>query len=61
MFSSAFGDRLLKFSQASYKIAAGDVEPGRKMDTEAAARQKRAENAGRWALSETVPHLELSE
>ena len=33
MFSSALGDRLLKFSQASNRIAEGDVDPGRKTDT----------------------------
>ena len=33
MFSSALGDRLLKFSQASNRIAEGDVDPGRRTDT----------------------------
>jgi hypothetical protein len=33
MFSSALGDRLLKFSQASNRIAEGEVDPGRKTDT----------------------------
>jgi hypothetical protein len=33
MFSSALGERLLKFSQASNRIADGDVDPGRKTDT----------------------------
>lgn len=45
MFSSAFGDLLLKFSQASYKIAAGDVEPGRKTETDAAV-EKMSQNTG---------------
>ena len=39
MFSSAFGDRRTKFSQASYSIADGDVEPGRNTDTEDAMMQ----------------------
>ena len=33
IFSSALGERSLKFSQASNRIAEGDVEPGRKTDT----------------------------
>ena len=33
MFSSALGERLLKFSQASNRIAEGDADPGRKTDT----------------------------
>ena len=36
MLSSAFGDRLEKSSQASYKIAEGAVEPGLNTDTEEA-------------------------
>jgi hypothetical protein len=36
MSSSAFGDFLLKFSHASKRMAAGDVDPGRKMETEEA-------------------------
>ncbi len=34
MLSSALGDRREKFSHASNKMAEGDVEPGRKTDTE---------------------------
>ena len=37
MLSSALGDRLEKFSYASKRIAEGDVEPGRKTDTDEAA------------------------
>ena len=33
MLSSALGERLLKLSQASNRIADGDVDPGRKTDT----------------------------
>ena len=34
MLSSALGDRLENCSQASYRIADADVEPGRKTETE---------------------------
>ena len=34
ILSSDFGDLLRKLSQASYRIAAGEVEPGRKIDKE---------------------------
>ena len=37
MFSSAFGDLLEKFSHASNRIAEGDVEPGRKTETDDAS------------------------
>ena len=33
MLSLALAERLVKLSQASYKIAAGAVEPGLKTDT----------------------------
>lgn len=36
MLSSALGDRFKNCSHASYKIADGDVEPGRKTDTDEA-------------------------
>lgn len=36
MLSSALGERVEKLSQASYRIADGDVEPGRNIDTEEA-------------------------
>jgi len=32
MLSSAFGDLLTKFSQASYRMAEGDVDPGLNTD-----------------------------
>lgn len=32
MLSSALGERLEKLSHASYKIAEGEVDPGRKID-----------------------------
>lgn len=34
MFSSALGERCEKLSQASYKMADADVEPGRKIDAD---------------------------
>lgn len=34
MLSSAFGDLREKFSQASYRIAEGEVDPGRNTETE---------------------------
>ena len=34
MLSSAFGDLREKFSQASNRMAEGDVEPGRKTETD---------------------------
>jgi hypothetical protein len=39
MLSSAFGDLREKFSQASYNVAAGEIEPGLKMDNEEAGPQ----------------------
>lgn len=39
ILSSALGDRLLNCSQASYKIAEGELDPGRKTDTEDAIEQ----------------------
>ncbi len=39
MLSSALGDRLLNCSQASYSIAEGELDPGRKTDTEDAIKQ----------------------
>lgn len=34
ILSSALGERLVKLSQASKRIAEADVDPGRKIDTE---------------------------
>lgn len=34
MLSSALGERRVKFSQASYKIAEGEVDPGRNTETD---------------------------
>ena len=39
MFSSALGDLLEKFSHASNRMAEGDVEPGRKTETDDAGSQ----------------------
>lgn len=36
ILSSAFGDRREKFSQASYRIAEGEVDPGRNTETDEA-------------------------
>jgi len=57
MFSSALGERLLKLSQASNRIAEGDVDPGRKTDTLDADTTVRKASG----LVEMFNHLELSE
>ena len=44
MLSSALGDRLEKFSQASKRMADGEVDPGRKTDTDDAGNVSVAED-----------------
>ena len=56
MFSSALGERLLKLSHASNRIAEGEVDPGRRTDTlDAGTAISEASN-----LVERFYYLELS-